>query len=164
MDAFCTTFTSQAGARDAAEALSRRVPDDDFWLLTASPLHDIRREPVGGFAGAIGPHARVGTYGNVTRLRRQAAGGFAGHPDRRRQGSFADSERVVITTVRDGAQRSRIAGHLGVRRLLRDTGINDAAQRLIDELTRGHTAVVARRPNARPDEAWSPLERLPHAA
>jgi hypothetical protein len=148
MAAFCTTFTSQAAARGRAEALSHRAPDDDLWLLTASPLHDVRREPVGGFAGAIGPHARVGTYGNVVRLRRQAAGGFAGDPDRRRQGSFADSDRVVITTVHDGAQRSRIAGHLEVRRLLRDTGLNHAAQRLIDVLTRGHTAVVARRPNA----------------
>jgi hypothetical protein len=164
MAAFCTTFTSQAAARDTAEALSDRVPDDDLWLLTASPLHDVRREPVGGFAGAIGPHARVGTFGNIVRLRRQAAGGFAGEPDRRRQGSFADSDRVVITTVRDGAHRSRIAGQLEVRRLLRDMGVNHAAQPLIDELTKGHTAVVARRPNARPDNAWPPLEHLRHAA
>jgi hypothetical protein len=115
MAVFCATFTSQAAARDRAEALSHRVPDDDLWLLTASPLHDIRREPVGGFAGAIGPHASVGTYGNIVRLRRQAGGGFAGDPDRRRQGSFADTDHVVITTVRDGAHRSRIAGQLEVR-------------------------------------------------
>jgi hypothetical protein len=164
MAAFCTTYASQAAARDTAEALSHRAPDDDLWLLTGSPLHDIRREPVGGFAGAIGPHARVGTYGNIVRLRRQAAGGFAGDPDRRRQGSFADSDRVVITMVRDGAQRSRISGHLEVRRLLRDTEVNRAAQCLIDELTRGHTAMVARRPDVRPDDAWSPLEHPGRAA
>lgn len=54
--------------------------------------HDVRREPVGGFARTLGPDAPVGTYGNVHRFRRQGTGTFAGDADRRRQGSFADAE------------------------------------------------------------------------
>jgi hypothetical protein len=61
---------------------------------TRSPgtRHDVRREPVGGFAGTLGPDAPVGTYGNVRRRRRQGAGTFAGDADRQRQGSFADAD------------------------------------------------------------------------
>jgi hypothetical protein len=109
-------YASEAAAREAVEAWWHGgMPDDDIWLRTGSRLRDIRREPVGGFAGAIGPCALVGTYGNVGLLRRQGAGGFAGDPDRQRQGSFADSVRMVITTARDGARRSRVAGYLKVR-------------------------------------------------
>jgi hypothetical protein len=54
--------------------------------------HDVRKEPVGGFAGTVDPEAPVGTYGNVRRRRRQGAGTFAGDADRQRQGSFADGE------------------------------------------------------------------------
>jgi hypothetical protein len=53
-------------------------------------LHDLRREPVGTFAGRVDPEAPVGTYGNVRRFRRQGSGTFAGDADRQRQGSFAD--------------------------------------------------------------------------
>jgi hypothetical protein len=165
MAAFYTTHATQAAARDTVEALSHHgVSDDDLWLLTGSPLHDIRRQPVGGFADAIGPHARVGTYGNVGRLRRQAAGGFAGDADRWRQGSFADSDRVVITTGRAGAQRSRIARHLEVRRLLHETGLDHDGKRVIDALAMGRTAVVAGGPGVRPDDARPPLEYVARAA
>ena len=54
--------------------------------------HDVRREPVGGFAGTLGPDTPVGTFGNVRHFRREGAGSFAGDADRRRQGSFADTE------------------------------------------------------------------------
>jgi hypothetical protein len=54
--------------------------------------HDVREEPVGGFACTLPPEAPVGTYGNVRRMRRQGAGTFAGDADRQRQGSFADGE------------------------------------------------------------------------
>lgn len=165
MAAFCTTYATEAAAREALAALSHGgVPADDILLLTSSRPHDIRREPVGGFAGAIGPFALVGTYGNAAHLRRQAAGGFAGDADRQPQGSFADSDRVVITTARDGAQRSRVARYRDVRRMLRDTDFDHDAQRLINELTMGRTAVVAARLGVRPDDAWSPLAHLGRAA
>jgi hypothetical protein len=59
-------------------------------MRSRAARHDVRREPVGGFAGTLGPEAPVGTYGNVRRRRRQGAGTFVGDADRRRQGSFAD--------------------------------------------------------------------------
>jgi hypothetical protein len=77
----------------SAEALqSRRIR-----LLTRRPLHDIRREPRGGFAGPVGPDALVGTFADRPRRRSQATGSFAtgslnGEPDRQREGSFADAE------------------------------------------------------------------------
>jgi hypothetical protein len=52
--------------------------------------HDVRFEPVGGWAGPIGPDAPVGKFAGPARQRGQAAGGWAGDPDRQRQGSFAD--------------------------------------------------------------------------
>jgi hypothetical protein len=58
---------------------------------TRAAWHDVRREPVGGFAGTLDPDAPVGTYGNVRRRRRQGAGTFVGDADRQRQGSFADA-------------------------------------------------------------------------
>ena len=54
-------------------------------------VHDVRAEPVGGWAGPLSPDAPVGTFGDVVRRRRQGAGAFAGDPDRQREGSFADA-------------------------------------------------------------------------
>jgi len=59
---------------------------------TGRRFHDVRSEPVGGWAGPIGPDAPVGKFAGPPRRRRQAAGGWAGEPDRQRQGSFADAE------------------------------------------------------------------------
>ena len=53
--------------------------------------HDVRREPVGWFAGTVTPDAPVGTYGNVRRRRSQGTGTYVGDADRQRQGSFADT-------------------------------------------------------------------------
>lgn len=68
----------------------RKHPSGRATRRTAA-RHDVRREPVGGFARTLGPDAPVGTYGNVRRFRRQGAGTFAGDADQRRQGSFADA-------------------------------------------------------------------------
>jgi len=54
--------------------------------------HDVRKERVGGFAGPVAPSAPFGKYAGPPRRRWQAAGGFAGTPDRQRQGSFGDME------------------------------------------------------------------------
>jgi len=58
---------------------------------TRNARHDVRREPVGGFAGMVAPDAPVGTYGNVRRRRRQGAGTYVGDAEQQRQGSFADA-------------------------------------------------------------------------
>ena len=55
-------------------------------------LPGVRREPVGNFAGRVGPDDPLGNFGNVPRVRRQGAGAFAGDPDRQRQGSFGDHD------------------------------------------------------------------------
>ena len=54
--------------------------------------HDVRTERVGGFGGPVAPSDPFGKYAGPPRRRSQAAGGFAGTPDRQRQGSFADIE------------------------------------------------------------------------
>jgi hypothetical protein len=61
-------------------------------MRTRRRIHDVRSEPVGGWAGPVGPEAPVGKFAGPARRRRQAAGGWAGVPDRQRQGSFADAE------------------------------------------------------------------------
>jgi hypothetical protein len=99
MTALCETYSSQAAARQAVEALrTASVPDRDIRLLTGFRYHDVRSEPVGGFAGAVDPTAPVGTYAGPPRARWHAAGGFYGVPDHQRQGSFADAERNSVVT------------------------------------------------------------------
>jgi hypothetical protein len=138
-------YSSDVVARHAVEALrAAGVPGRDIRLLTGCQLHDVREEPVGEFARAAGPSAPVGTFANIRRLRRQGAGSFAGEPDRQRQGSFADADRDVIVTYEHGAERERVAGDHGVRRLLREAALDDAAaDRVVDELHAGHAVVLA---------------------
>ena len=71
-------------------------------------MHDIRSTPVGGFAGPIGPNAPVGIFAGTMVLRRQPAGGFAGHRDQQRQGSFADVEDVASVTYEDNTEVPRL--------------------------------------------------------
>jgi hypothetical protein len=62
-------------------------------MSTIHKMHDTRREAVGGYAGAVGPNAPIGTYANRVLLRRQGTGSFAGDSDLQRQGSYADVDR-----------------------------------------------------------------------
>jgi hypothetical protein len=90
-----STYSTEAAARRATEE-TRATGESahDIRLL----IGDVRREPVGGFAGPVAPAAPVGTFGDRRVPRRQGAGGFAGDPARQRQGSFADTNRLVIVT------------------------------------------------------------------
>jgi hypothetical protein len=155
-------YSSDVVARHAVEALrAAGVPGRDIRLLTGCQLHDVREEPVGEFARAAGPNAPVGTFANIRRLRRQGAGSFAGEPDRQRQGSFADADRDVIVTYDDGAERARVAGDHGVRRLLREAALDDAAvDRLVDELHAGHAVVLADVAEIALSDAQARLERI----
>jgi hypothetical protein len=103
MATLCRTYPTPEAAREAVEQLQAEgVPGNDIRLLTGGFEHDIRRETVGGFAGPIPPEAPVGNYGGALRVRRQGRGAYAGHPDRQRQGSFADTDlhsgRAVVLT------------------------------------------------------------------
>jgi hypothetical protein len=126
---------------------------------------DIRREPVGGFAGSVAPDAPVGTYGGRVLQRRQGAGSFAGDPDQQRQGSFADTDRVVIVTYKGDAERGRITGLRGARRLLRRAALDDdAVDRAVLELHQGHATLLVDLGEIDASQADARLEDLARAA
>jgi hypothetical protein len=144
MATFIRTYSSESEARRAVAALrATEASQGDIRLLTGGRLRDVRRERVGTFAGSIGPDAPVGTFGGKAVLRRQARGSFAGDPDRQRQGSFGDTDRVVIVSYSSGRERIRTTGLRGARRLLARASIDDASvQRAVGALHSGHAVVL----------------------
>jgi hypothetical protein len=166
MATLCKTYSTEVRARQAVEALrTARVPGRTIRLLTGCQLHDVRREPVGGFAGAVGASAPVGTYAGGVGLRSQRIGSFAGDSDGRRQGSYADVDRYVILTQQDGAERSRVVGDLGIRRLLRgSTFSGETADRVADELHMGHAVVLVEDTEIAAPDAHGRLEEVARAA
>jgi hypothetical protein len=148
MSTLCETYSDAALAHEAVERkLATGTPADRITLLCGSRPHDVRREPVGRFAGQIKPTDQVGTYGNVRRQRRQGRGAFAGDPDAQRQGSFGDVERDVIVTFEGGAEHEHLATHRRLRRLLADVTLDgEPADALVGELHDGHGLVVTDEP------------------
>jgi hypothetical protein len=144
MTTLCTTHLTGLAARRAVDALrATGVPERDIRLLTGREPHDVRREPVGGFAAPVMPDVPVATFGDGAVLRRQGPGGFAGDPDQQRQGSFADTDRVSIITYHDTAERARVTGVGAVRRLLRRAALDaETVQRVVNELDLGHAVVL----------------------
>ena len=103
----------------------------------------------------IAPDERVG---NAPRLRSQAKGGWAGHPDEHRQGTFADSDLDMIAT---GEGQSQCAGDRAVARLLHETGVPDPqAAQMVADLHRGHTVVLAEVAEIGPAQARTCLEHV----
>jgi hypothetical protein len=152
------------GAR-TPEELEAELAEAESTVLTGARLGDVRREPIGGFAGPVAPNAPVGTYGDRPVPRRQGAGGFAGDPDRQRQGSFADADRVVIVTYKRDAERARVTGLRGARRLLGRASLDDnTVARALHQLQRGHTVVLADANAIVAVEASAQLERDARAA
>ena len=97
--------------------------------------------------------------------RRQGAGSFAGDPDQQRQGSFADTDRVVIVTYKGDAERARITGLRGARRLLRRAALDDdAVDRAVGELHQGHAILLVDLREIAASEADARLEKLARAA
>jgi hypothetical protein len=165
MTTLTKTYPTELAARRAVEALRAGVPERDIRLLAGTAPRDIRREPVGGFAGPVAPDAPIGTYGGRVLQRRQGAGSFAGDPDQQRQGSFADTDRVVIVTDRGDAERARITGLRGARRLLRRAALDDdAADRAVGELHQGHAILLVDLRELAASEADARLEKLARAA
>jgi hypothetical protein len=164
------TYSTEVAARRAVDALrATGVPEHDIRLLTARGPHDVRREPVGEFAGPVAPDAPVGTYGGGVVLRRQGgrqgAGGFAGDPDQQRQGSFADTDRVVIVTYNDDAERARVTGLRGARRVLARAALDDdTVDRAVTELHRGHALVLVDVREIAASEVRAQLEQPARAA
>jgi hypothetical protein len=166
MATLCKTFPTEVTARHAIEALrAAGIRQQDIRLLIGRRLGDVRREPVGGFAGPLGPETPVGTYAGGVVQRWQGAGAFAGDPDRQRQGSFADTDRVVIVTSERDRERARVTGLRGARQLLRRTALADeTVNRAVDELHRGRAVVLAELGETAAGHAEARLEQLAHAA
>jgi hypothetical protein len=164
------TYPSEAGARQAVETLrAAGVPPRHIRLLTSRPLRDARREAHGGYAGPVGPDAPVGTYAGPVHRRHLrtgsfATGSFTGYRDRR-QGSFADIERIVILTYEDDAARARVTDHRGVRQLLRRAALdNDAIDRAVKDLHDGHPVVLVDGADVAQGDVRAQLDQLGHAA
>jgi hypothetical protein len=165
MTTVCRSFPDEAGARRGIESLrAEGVPERDLLLMTGTAPHDIRREPVGSFAGRIGPGAHVGTFANVRCLRGQGTGSFAGNADRQRKGSFADTDRDVIVTYEGGAEHPRACGDAEIRRLLAAAAVRGAAaDRIVDDLHAGRSVVLAEVAEIAPREARECLNRVAEA-
>jgi hypothetical protein len=166
MTTLTRTYATEIAARRAADALrATGVPDRDIRLLAGTAPRDIRHEPVGGFAGPVAPDAPLGTYGGRVVRRRRGAGSFAGDPDRQRQGSFADTDRVLIVIYEGDAERARITGLRGARRLLRRAALDDGAvDRAVGELHQGHTILLVELREIAATDVDARLERLARAA
>jgi hypothetical protein len=166
MTTLSRTYSTEVAARRAVQALrAKGVPEHDIRMLAGRKLGDIRHAPVGGFAGPVPPDAAVGTYGGAEVRRRQGAGGFAGDPDEQRQGSFADTDRVVIVTYDGSAERARATGLRGARGLLGRTALDDdTVDRAVDELHRGLAVVLVDLGEIAAGEARAQLEQGARAA
>ena len=148
MSTLCTTYSEESEARAAVERLlASGAPRRGIRLLAGSQLHDIRRERVGTFAGAIGPDAPVGRFAGRPRRRCQGAGTFAGDPDRQRNGSFADVECDMIITFERRDEHPRVATHRRLKQLLSSVTLpGEPPDHLVEELHDGHRLVVAEVP------------------
>jgi hypothetical protein len=166
MTTLTKTYPTDVAARRAVETLrATGVPDRDLRLLAGSAPRDIRHEQVGGFAGPVAPDAPVGPYGGRVVRRRQGAGSFAGDPDQQRQGSFADTDRLLIVTYTSDTERARITGLRDARRLLRRAALDDdAVDRAVRELHQGHAILLVDLREIAASEADARLEKLPRAA
>jgi hypothetical protein len=166
MTTLTKTYATELAARRAVEALrATGVPERDIRLLAGRAPRDIRHEPVGGFAGPVLPDAPIGTYGGRVLQRRQGAGSYAGDPDQQRQGSFADTDRVAIVTYNGDAERARITGLRGTRRLLHRAALDDdAVNRAVRELHKGHAILLVDLREIAASKADARLENLARAA
>jgi hypothetical protein len=98
-------------------------------------------EPVGEFAGPTEPDAPVGEFAGGPVPRGSHTGAFAG--GEQRGGSFADTDRELLTSDPDGVERMRVLGHRRITRLLTDAGLDEAtAKRDVDALHRGLVLVL----------------------
>lgn len=159
------TYGDARAARRAADGLSGAgVPARDIHVMIGTRSHDVRREPVGQFAGMLSPDAPVGTFGGQRQRRSQGAGSFAGSPDRQRQGSFADVDRELIITC-GGGERTCVVGHRALGRLLHELALDDGARDLVlRQLDLGHATVLVELAEIAASDARARLEEPAHAA
>jgi hypothetical protein len=140
--ALCRSYASHGEALEAVGAvLGAGIPGEDVLVLTGEPTRDAHEAPVGEFAGPTEPDAPVGEFAGGPRPRGSKTGAFAG--GEQRGGSFADTDRELLTSYPDGVEHMRVMGHRRVTRLLTDAGLDAAtAKRDVDALHRGLVLVL----------------------
>ena len=142
MAALCRSYASQGEALQAVNAvLGAGIPGEDVLVLIGESPHDVHEEQVGEFAGPTEPDAPVGEFAGGPVPRGSHTGAFAG--GEQRGGSFADTDRELLTSYPDGVERMRVLGHRRITRLLTDAGLDEAtAKRDVDALHRGLVLVL----------------------
>lgn len=143
MAALCRSYDTHDQALEAVNAvLGAGVPGEDVLVLMGERERDAHQEPVGEFAGTTEPGAPVGEFAGPPTPEGSSTGAFAGQGERR-GGSFADSERDVVTSYPDGVERMRVTGHRRITRLLTDAGLDEAtARRDVEALHQGLVLVL----------------------
>jgi hypothetical protein len=110
---------TEAAAGFAAEG----VPASSIRILAGTPLHDVREEQVGEFAGPVGPDAPVGSFAGGEHTRSEPEGTFASRGPAGRIGTFADADRDVVISETDGVGRIQMTDDHDVAAILRDAGV-----------------------------------------
>ena len=111
-------------------------------LLIGRKARDVRNEPVGTYAGEIGPTTLLGTFGSGAHERRESPGRFSGGSDATK-GAFGSSDQEIVVMHCHGREKTRIADHSGLRRVLEPVALDDATvDVLLEELHQGHALVV----------------------
>ena len=167
MATLCRAYPSEAAARRAiADLRAAGLPPQGAQLITGSPPHDLRHEPVGKFVGRAGPQAPVRTFGNTTVRRWQAPGGFAGEPDRMREGSFADADsNRLVQHDPTGRAHAHVAGVRGLRSLLLASGVEPAAaEHALAQARAGASLVLVQVASIGPDDVAARLDAPGRAA
>jgi hypothetical protein len=138
----CKAYMTEIEARRAVSSLlAAGVPGGEVRILMGEALRDSHLASVGGFAGATGPDAPVGSFAGPAHAQSESMGSFAG--GRQRGGSFGDLDRDTVTTYPDGVKRVRIAGHRDLKRTLIDAGLDeDSADRDVRALHDGLVLVL----------------------
>lgn len=161
MATLCRAYPSEAIARRAIDDLrAAGLPPQGAQLIVGARRHDRRREPMGEFARVVGPEAPVGTFANVELERWRPAGGFAGDPDRQRQGSFADvDQNLVVACDSGGGDHRHVAGAHHVEALLLGAGLGrEQAARALADLRQGRSVVLVQITEMGPADAAERLD------
>jgi hypothetical protein len=145
MTTLCRTYTSTQDAEDAIERLlSAAVPATRIELIAGHAAEDASDGPIGTFAGTTTADAEtVGSYANIPRSGRDAAGSFAGNPDEQRRGSFGDTDHDTVVTYQRVVTHTRIATHHRLLEILVAAGLeHTTAAAQVGALHTGHVLVL----------------------
>jgi hypothetical protein len=148
VSAICKAYPTHDAATSAVVALqSLGVTSDRLRVLMGAPLHDVREERVGEFAGTVGPEAPVGSFADTPHRRSEPKGDFSSTGGEGRVGTFADADRATVTTYPDGVGRIQVTGDHDVESILADAGLDvEAARRDVLALHQGWALVLVRHP------------------